>query len=143
MVTQLVLTAVVIVIYFVVMFVSIKLTSDKLDAYSSGFGAGLANIVYGTLMFAITGVDQVLPDMGMVAADDLPILSYIVRFGLLLLALVGVVQVCVDLLMKINKIDEVQTELRESKPAPRDAVQQTAPETVPVWKRIEMEKERQ
>ena len=138
---------VVIVVYFVALHTVVKYTVDKLGARSALFGCGLVHFVLGGLLYAVIG--EIGFAVGYDYWYDRPSIGYYVVRGLFLaMKLSGVVMVAVDLLKAIasqqGTIADVKKQQADRNENYTSSMPQSgAKETVPTWKRIQMEQDTQ
>ena len=99
----------ILVLLVAVTYVSVKLTVDKLGGEESErLGVGIALILVGFFVFAICGEDQIL--LPQAWSGDSNLLYYLVRYGALLLAVIGIV---VSLVAIYKRTDRLETEIKE------------------------------
>ncbi len=138
------------VVYLVALYIAVKNTVDKMGARSALFGAGLVNIVMGSLLYAAIG------EIGFAEGYDYwydgpSMCYYVARFAFLVMALSGVVMVAVDLLKTIRNLQSSVVDVKEkqagknedAKVQPSPKLQSAAKGDIPTWKRIEMEQDAQ
>lgn len=90
--------------YVVIAFISVKLTTKKLAAFSAAFGIGIANVLVGFTAHFVA-VDE-LSFYGYYPNCYTSVWYYVICYCLLLLGLSGIIMIAVDLLRGINAVAE-------------------------------------
>lgn len=126
------------IIYFAALFAVIKVTVDKLNAYSAMLGAGVVNMFAGFILHVVVKLSGTEGYWNGGKYLEYPAMYYVLLFGFLIMGLSGVVMIAVDLMHAIREVRsscEAALEKKAEKPSP---VQQ---EKIPAWKQIQMDNE--
>lgn len=119
------------VAYVVAIYVVSKISVEKWGAKSGLFGAGIATMFMGFILHAVVVYSETL-GYWHTGSDDVPLLYFVVSYGLLVMGLSGITMMAVGLLKTI---------CASGKGAPCAEGAKPAQENIPAWKRVEMEQE--
>ena len=125
---------IIVVAYIVAAAVVAKHTTEKLQAHSGLFGVGIVSIVFGFVLYAcFFQVDSWL--------------LFFIRLGFLILGIGGIIMVAIDLLKAIGDIGDYLSreddKIRKNVNTPETKAPAAQPESLPTWKRIQMDAEEQ
>lgn len=107
----------IIVLAVVLTYASLTFTQDKLGGKEADeLGVGIAMILLGFFVFAVCGEDELLlPERW---AEESNLLYYLVRYGFLLVAVIGIV---VSLVAIYKRTSRLEIEIRELQQREREA----------------------
>ena len=108
---------VILVLAVVLTYVSLVFTQEKLGGKEADeLGVGIAMILLGFFVFAVCGEDELLLPVRW--AEESNLLYYLVRYGFLLVAVIGIV---VSLVAIYKRTSRLEIEIRELQQREREA----------------------
>lgn len=108
----------IVVLAVVLTYASLAFTQEKLGGKEAdALGVGIAMILLGFFVFAVSGEDKVLRPVGW--EEELSIWYYLVRYGFLLLAVIGIVVSLVAIYKRTTRLEMEINELRQKEIASR------------------------